>query len=78
MDHLLMLLLLLWSSGFQCDSKADIVMLVDESGSISPEDFSMMKSFLREIVNNVDIGPDKVQIGNILLLLQFTPLLLLL
>ncbi|CAK6979429.1 scavenger receptor cysteine-rich type 1 protein M130-like isoform X2 [Scomber scombrus] len=79
MDHLLMLLLLLWSSGLQtegkhqspgsqCDSKADIVMLVDGSWSIGRLNFQTLRSFLRKIVNIVDIGPDKVQIG----LVQFS------
>lgn len=56
-------------SGVQCETaKADLVMLVDESGSISSVDFRVMKSFLIEIVKNFNIGPDKVQIGKILLL----------
>ncbi|XP_044210408.1 collagen alpha-1(XII) chain-like [Thunnus albacares] len=76
MDHLLMVLVLLWSSGLQaedkhqptgsqCEStaKADIVLMVSESGRISPEDHENMKSFLTKIVSYFDIGPDKVQIG---------------
>ncbi|XP_039472693.1 scavenger receptor cysteine-rich type 1 protein M130-like [Oreochromis aureus] len=75
MAHLQVLLMLLWSSGLwaegnhdsagvQCETaKADLVMLVDESGSISSVDFRVMKSFLIEIVKNFNIGPDKVQIG---------------
>ncbi|XP_067433202.1 collagen alpha-6(VI) chain-like [Thunnus thynnus] len=76
MDHLLMLLLLLWSSGLQaedkhqstgsqCEStaKADIVLLVDGSGSIGSEDYENIKSFLNQTVSNFNIGPDKVQIG---------------
>ncbi|XP_044194433.1 collagen alpha-1(XII) chain-like [Thunnus albacares] len=53
------------STGSQCEStaKADIVLLVDESGSISPENFAIIRSFLTQIINNFDIGPDKVQIG---------------
>ncbi|XP_067451804.1 uncharacterized protein [Thunnus thynnus] len=76
MDHLLMVLVLLWSSGLQaedkhqptgsqCEStaKADIGLMVSESGRISPEDHENMKSFLTKIVSYFDIGPDKVQIG---------------
>ncbi|XP_067433182.1 collagen alpha-1(XII) chain-like [Thunnus thynnus] len=104
MDHLLMVLVLLWSSGLQaedkhqptgkkreyissglgmplipqeeledvtrtsissqCEStaKADIVLLVCESKSITSEDYENIKSFLTQIVNNFNIGPDKVQI----------------
>ncbi|XP_067433457.1 collagen alpha-1(XII) chain-like [Thunnus thynnus] len=76
MDHLLMVLVLLWSSGLQaedkhqptgsqCEStaKADIVLFVCESGSTTSEDHENIKSFLTQIVNNFNIGPDKVQIG---------------
>ncbi|XP_042253041.1 cartilage matrix protein-like isoform X2 [Thunnus maccoyii] len=76
MNHLLMVLVLLWSSGLQaedkhqptgsqCEStaKADIVLLVCESKSITSEDYENIKSFLTQIVNNFNIGPDKVQIG---------------
>ncbi|XP_067345081.1 cartilage matrix protein-like [Channa argus] len=76
MDHLLMVLVLLWSSvlqaegdhisaGHQCETtdKIDIVLLVDSSGSISPEDFHDIKSFVADLVNTFDIGPDRVQIG---------------
>ncbi|XP_044193617.1 collagen alpha-1(XII) chain-like, partial [Thunnus albacares] len=52
-------------TGSQCEStaKADNVLLVCESESISPEDYENIKSFLTQIVNNFNIGPDKVQIG---------------
>ncbi|XP_039644984.1 scavenger receptor cysteine-rich type 1 protein M130-like [Perca fluviatilis] len=77
MDPLLMVLLLLWRSGLwaegrhnstgsqECETaaKADIVLLVDESGSISPSEFETMKTFLAGMVSNFNIGPDRVQIG---------------
>ncbi|XP_042271597.1 collagen alpha-1(XII) chain-like [Thunnus maccoyii] len=76
MDHLLMLLLLLWSSGLQaedkhqptgsqCEStaKANIVLLVCESKNTTSEDHENIKSFLTQVVSNFNIGPDKVQIG---------------
>ncbi|XP_038591636.1 collagen alpha-1(XII) chain-like [Micropterus salmoides] len=76
MDHLLLVLLLLWSSGLQaernhtstgarCDTtaKADIVLLVDGSGSIGNLEFEIFKSFISSIVRNLHIGPDRVQIG---------------
>ncbi|XP_070783535.1 scavenger receptor cysteine-rich type 1 protein M130-like [Enoplosus armatus] len=65
MDHLLVVLLLLWSSGVQCETtaKADIVLLLDESGSISQSDFKIMRSFAASTVNAFHIGPDRVQIG---------------
>ena len=33
--------------------------------SISPEEFKIIKSFLTQTVSDFDIGPDKVQIGNV-------------
>ncbi|KAK2820172.1 hypothetical protein Q5P01_023131 [Channa striata] len=76
MDHRLMVLVLLWSSGLQVEgdpvstgsqckptNKLDIVLLVDDSGSIYPNDFDLLKSFISNLVNTFDIGPDKVQIG---------------
>nr|XP_033466982.1 collagen alpha-1(XII) chain-like [Epinephelus lanceolatus] len=71
MDHLLMVLVLLWSSGkcistgVQCETTAevDIVLLVDGFGSFDPTTFTTIKSFLARLVRGFDIGPDKVQIG---------------
>lgn len=44
-------------------SVADIVFLVDGSWSISQQNFKTIKGFLYTLVNNFDIGEDKVQIG---------------
>ncbi|XP_067433186.1 collagen alpha-1(XII) chain-like [Thunnus thynnus] len=57
--------ILCFPPGSQCEStaKADIVLLVDDSGSISSNDYKNIKSFLTQTVSNFDIGPDKVQIG---------------
>ncbi|XP_036937295.1 scavenger receptor cysteine-rich type 1 protein M160-like isoform X3 [Acanthopagrus latus] len=70
MDHLLMVLLLLWSSGLQAEgaqcetsAKADIVLLVDGSWSINPESFQDVRSFITNIVSAFDVGPDRVQIA---------------
>uniref|UniRef100_A0A671X0S2 Uncharacterized protein n=1 Tax=Sparus aurata TaxID=8175 RepID=A0A671X0S2_SPAAU len=76
MDHLLMLLLLLWSSGLraegkntstgaQCETsaKADIVLVLDGSGSMTEADFQHALSFATDIVSAFDIGPDRVQIA---------------
>ncbi|XP_078019623.1 matrilin-1-like [Epinephelus lanceolatus] len=79
MDPLLMVLLLLWSSGLQAEgkhkstgaqcettAKADIVLLVDTSSSVSKRDFNIIKSFIKRLVSVFDIGPDRVQIGLVL------------
>uniref|UniRef100_A0A4W3GBD9 VWFA domain-containing protein n=1 Tax=Callorhinchus milii TaxID=7868 RepID=A0A4W3GBD9_CALMI len=43
--------------------KADIIFLIDESGSIKDEDFPKIKHFMISFVNKTNIGLDKVQIG---------------
>ncbi|XP_005863660.1 PREDICTED: collagen alpha-5(VI) chain [Myotis brandtii] len=45
------------------DMKADIMFLVDSSGSIGEENFETMKTFMRNVSANIQIGPDKTQIG---------------
>ncbi|XP_030406943.1 collagen alpha-6(VI) chain-like isoform X1 [Gopherus evgoodei] len=51
-------------SGEACkEMTADIMFLVDSSGSIGPENFSKMKNFMRELVNKSDISRDRVQVG---------------
>lgn len=42
---------------------ADIIFLVDGSGSIDPEDFSKMKKFMNTIISKSIIGKDSVQVG---------------
>uniref|UniRef100_A0A8C4SZN9 Collagen type VI alpha 6 chain n=1 Tax=Erpetoichthys calabaricus TaxID=27687 RepID=A0A8C4SZN9_ERPCA len=48
--------------------EADVIFLIDGSGSIFPVDFDKMKGFMEAMVDKSDIGPDKVQFG----LLQFS------
>nr|XP_042137487.1 collagen alpha-4(VI) chain-like [Peromyscus maniculatus bairdii] len=56
-------------SSESCKSKkADIIFLIDGSESIAPKDFEKMKEFMERMVNQSNIGPDKIQIG----LLQFS------
>ncbi|XP_062321211.1 collagen alpha-6(VI) chain isoform X1 [Osmerus eperlanus] len=45
---------------------ADIVFIVDESGSISPEDFNLIRSFLHKIVKGLDVGLNQVRVGIVL------------
>lgn len=54
------------SSGARCETthKADIIVLVDGSGSISQEGFETIQTFVTQIVNAFEIGPHRVQIGN--------------
>ncbi|XP_077607009.1 collagen alpha-5(VI) chain [Crocuta crocuta] len=45
------------------DMKADIMFLVDSSGSIGPENFGKMKTFMKNLLAKIKIGPDRTQIG---------------
>ncbi|XP_061443606.1 collagen alpha-6(VI) chain-like isoform X2 [Rhineura floridana] len=45
------------------EMKADVMFLVDSSGSISPDDFAKMQIFMMELVNKSDIGRDQMCVG---------------
>ncbi|XP_026858408.2 collagen alpha-6(VI) chain isoform X1 [Electrophorus electricus] len=45
------------------DMLADIIFLVDGSGSIAPQDFLKMKNFLNTLVSDFKIGNKSVQVG---------------
>ncbi|KAM9309642.1 collagen alpha-6(VI) chain isoform 2-T6 [Pholidichthys leucotaenia] len=42
---------------------ADIVFIVDESGSIGTTNFNLMRSFLHSVVSGLEIGVKRVQVG---------------
>lgn len=42
---------------------ADIVFVVDESGSITTPNFQLVRDFLRSVVSGLKVGPTKVQVG---------------
>ncbi|KAM8967064.1 collagen alpha-6(VI) chain [Pelodytes ibericus] len=43
------------------DIQADVIFLVDSSGSIGPPNYDKMKTFMKNLVNKTEIGRDKVQ-----------------
>ncbi|XP_060541857.1 collagen alpha-6(VI) chain-like [Pantherophis guttatus] len=43
--------------------KADVMFLVDSSGSISHQDFEKMKKFMQELIDKCSVGQDEVQFG---------------
>uniref|UniRef100_G1LDX5 Collagen alpha-5(VI) chain n=1 Tax=Ailuropoda melanoleuca TaxID=9646 RepID=G1LDX5_AILME len=45
------------------DMKADIMFLVDSSGSIGLENFGKMKTFMKSLLAKIQIGPDRTHIG---------------
>lgn len=46
-----------------CVLKADIVFLIDGSGSIGPTNFNKLKTFLKGITSQLDVGADKIHVG---------------
>ncbi|KAL0985323.1 hypothetical protein UPYG_G00155470 [Umbra pygmaea] len=44
-------------------SQADVIFLIDSSGSIIPEDFNKMKVFMQSIINQSHIGKEEVHVG---------------
>ncbi|CAI5661505.1 unnamed protein product [Oreochromis niloticus] len=44
-------------------NKADIVFIVDESGSIGEENFRLMRDFLRSVISVLETGPSKIRVG---------------
>ena len=47
-----MILFLVWGQ-----ESADYAMLVDASGSILPEEFDIVKEFVKQVVDFLEIGP---------------------
>ncbi|XP_045712889.1 collagen alpha-5(VI) chain isoform X2 [Phyllostomus hastatus] len=45
------------------DMKTDIMFLVDSSGSIGATNFEKMKTFMKNVLAKIQIGPDKSHIG---------------
>nr|XP_020662523.1 collagen alpha-6(VI) chain-like [Pogona vitticeps] len=45
------------------EKKADVMFLVDSSSSIGAENFKKMQKFMKEVVNQSDIGLDRVHVG---------------
>ncbi|XP_074510388.1 collagen alpha-6(VI) chain-like isoform X2 [Sebastes fasciatus] len=51
---------------------ADIVFIVDESGSIGTPNFQLVLTFLHSIVSGLDVSPSKVQVGIVMYNTQAT------
>ncbi|KAG9476082.1 hypothetical protein GDO78_002912 [Eleutherodactylus coqui] len=43
--------------------EADVMFLVDSSGSIGIHEFNKMKVFMKSLVNNTEVGPNNLQFG---------------
>ncbi|KAM3613790.1 uncharacterized protein V6R79_005100 [Siganus canaliculatus] len=42
---------------------ADIVFIIDESGSITTENFKLVRAFLHSVVSGMEVGPNRVRVG---------------
>lgn len=46
-----------------CEAQADIVFLLDASGSVGDSNFAKVKTFVHDMMNSFNIGPTAVQVG---------------
>ncbi|XP_041374199.1 uncharacterized protein LOC121387240 [Gigantopelta aegis] len=46
-----------------CDDRADVVVLIDSSGSVGYESFRKIKDYLRDFVSKLNIGADRTRVG---------------
>ncbi|XP_052797297.1 collagen alpha-4(VI) chain-like [Mya arenaria] len=48
----------------ECDgSQYDLVFVLDSSSSVGEQNFTVMKDFVNDVIENLDIGPSKTRIG---------------
>ena len=47
---------------------ADVMFIVDESGSIGIDNYNKVKDFLKDVVNSLNVGPDPIKDSRISLL----------
>ncbi len=70
-NKLLTFSLSLYILGFECHESADLVFVVDSSGSITGsnsananfDNWSLTLQFIASFVNQLDIGPSKFRVG---------------
>lgn len=53
----------MYVSSTDCGAQADIVFLLDESGSVGRDNYKKMLAFVNQIADDFSIGPHDVQIG---------------
>ena len=47
----------------ECNAQADLVFLLDSSGSVGSTNFRKMLGFVNNVANGFNIGPQDIQIG---------------
>ncbi|XP_070174899.1 cartilage matrix protein-like [Littorina saxatilis] len=51
------------ANGCSGNVTADIVFVMDASGSVGSENFQRMREFVRDLVDALDIGPNNIRVG---------------
>lgn len=46
-----------------CDTKADVTFLLDSSNNVGPQNFVKELNFIKDVSNNMQVAPDKVQVS---------------
>ena len=46
-----------------CAAKADILFILDSSGSIGQANYDKMMTFVKDVVSKFDVGPNKIRVG---------------
>lgn len=49
--------------GRPCDDRADVVFLIDSSGSVGFDSFRRIKEYIHHVVDSFNIGPEATQVG---------------
>ena len=47
----------------KCFTSLDLVIIIDESGSIGPDNYIKEKNFVKEVIQNLDIGINKTRVS---------------
>ncbi|CAH1783538.1 unnamed protein product [Owenia fusiformis] len=47
----------------QCRGQADIIFVIDSSGSVGEDNFKLILDFINVIIDNLDIGPEATRVG---------------
>jgi len=62
-DEYSMILLLTFSAEFSGGPGADVIFMIDGSGSLEASEFQTMKHFVTDVVSSFDIGLNKTRVG---------------
>jgi collagen type VI alpha len=46
-----------------CDTKADVTFMIDSSNNVGTQNFQKQLNFIKDVSNNMQVAPDKVQVS---------------